>query len=62
MEVSKTQNVRLLDVFALGPFMVWAATRRTLPEWAQVTLFVSGVLTVAYNAENYRKAAQYGTG
>lgn len=51
----KAQPVRLVDIFLLGPFMVWASTRRTLPEWARLTLLVSGILTVAYNAENYRK-------
>lgn len=61
MEVSKTQDVRLIDVFVLGPFMVWAATQRALPEWAKVGLFIGGVLTVTYNAENYRKAAVHGT-
>jgi len=56
----KSQNVRLIDVFALGPFMVWAATQKTLPKWAQVALVVSGILTITYNADNYRKVAQNG--
>lgn len=51
----KGQAVRLVDVFALGPFMVWAATVPRLPEWARLALFVSGVLTVTYNADNYMR-------
>lgn len=56
MAVSKSQDVRRIDFLLLGPFMMWAATQRMLPEWARVMLFVSGVLTVTYNAENYHKA------
>jgi len=50
----KTQAVRLVDVFLLGPFMVWAGTRRSaLPDWARAALVISGVATVVYNGRNY---------
>ena len=50
----KAQSVRLVDVYLLGPFMVWAAYKSTdLPNWARLTLGISGVATVAYNARNY---------
>lgn len=50
----KSQAVRAIDVFALGPFMIWAAYRATaLPQWARVTLGVAGAATVVYNARNY---------
>jgi len=50
----KAQSVRLVDVFVLGPFMVWAGLRATtLPEWARTALVVSGILTVVYNGANY---------
>ena len=52
----KTQNVRLIDVFFLGPFLVWAAVEaKTLPDWARVTLAVSGVLTTVYNGRNFQR-------
>ena len=51
----KTQTVRLLDVFALGPFMVWAA-QQVRPPWARDMLVVSGVLTMLYNGANYLTA------
>jgi hypothetical protein len=50
----KSQQVRLIDVFLLGPFMIWAgATQRQLPPWAKALLVVSGAATVVYNARNY---------
>lgn len=50
----KTQEVRLIDVFALGPFMVWFANRATgVPPWAKALMLVAGVLTILYNYRNY---------
>lgn len=50
----KTQAVRLVDVFLLGPFMVYAAT--LLPRDHQLTRLVlagAGIATVLYNGQNY---------
>lgn len=49
----KSQTVRLVDVFLLGPFMMWAAGQRTVPTWARDALWWSGLLTVIYNGRNY---------
>lgn len=49
----KSQEVRLLDVFVLGPFMVWAGAQGRLPSWANAALVASGVATIAYNGKNY---------
>lgn len=50
----KPQSVRLLDVFVLGPFMIWSGHRaRRLPGWARAGLVLAGLGTVAYNAQNY---------
>lgn len=52
---SKSQGVRLIDVFVLGPFMVAAGFRKsTLPMWMRVGLVGSGLATSAYNLANYR--------
>lgn len=53
----KPQSVRLLDVFAIGPLMVWGGvqTSRRSPVLG-ATLAVMGVLTVVYNGQNYLKA------
>ncbi len=52
--VTKTQNVRLIDVFLLGPTMIWAGTQlinknRGLAGF----LAISGLLTIVYNGDNY---------
>ena len=59
MQFGKPQTIRLLDVFAIGPFMVWASQVRTLPRWARLTLLTLGHLTIAYNAENYLKVKRW---
>lgn len=53
-EEIKAQEVRLLDVFIIGPLMIWggAVLGRRHPV-AGLILAVSGVATVGYNARNY---------
>ncbi len=54
--IAKTQGVRLLDIFALGPLLVAAgASRGALPPAMRGALVASGVLTVSYNAARYRQ-------
>jgi len=54
MKEKKTQGVRLIDVFAIRPLMVYGgAAGNSLPDWARVGLFLSGVATVGYNGSNY---------
>ena len=48
----KTQAVRLIDVFALGPFMIWTAPQLR-SQWARDLMAVAGVLTMLYNGANY---------
>ena len=43
-----------LDVFALGPFMVWFGVRSPVPLWARTAMVFAGVATIIYNAQNYR--------
>ena len=49
----KSQDLRLVDVFILGPFMVWASQAGALPKWARFGMAIGGALTIAYNARNY---------
>jgi hypothetical protein len=51
----KSQGVRLLDVFLLGPFMIWAGTQQRLPAWAKWGLIGAGIGTITYNAINYAR-------
>ena len=52
-EVGKTQQVRLLDVFLIGPFMVWFGTTATGPTWAKASMVVLGILTTLYNGGHF---------
>ena len=59
----KGQTVRLFDVLALGPFMVYAGFGAvTLPPVARSLLIGAGLGTIAYNGAMYahykRKAAR----
>jgi len=50
----KSQSVRLIDIFFLGPSMAYAGLLPSaLPGWLRTTLVVGGVLTVIYNGRNY---------
>jgi hypothetical protein len=54
MKSYKSQDIRLVDVFLLGPFMIWfGVIAENVPEWASILMVVSGVLTILYNAKNY---------
>lgn len=50
----KVQPVRLIDVFVLGPFLIWAGINgRSLPMWARDGLVISGALTSIFNGLNW---------
>lgn len=57
---AKTNDVRWIDVFVLGPFMVWfAAKAKGVPDWARTAMLASGVLTIVYNGANYYAKQSY---
>lgn len=49
----KSQDVRMLDVFVFGPFMIWTATQLK-SEAARVAMLTIGAGTIIYNWENYK--------
>jgi len=52
------QSARLIDVFLLGPFMIYVAkTANEMPDWARGVLAVSGALTIGFNLRNYALVA-----
>ena len=58
-ERGKAQEVRLVDVFVLGPLMLWFALRsRGMPEWSRFALGFAGVGTILYNARNYVRLSE----
>lgn len=53
--VSK-QQVRLLDVFVVAPFLIYTSTLKGNPsKWVRLSLLVLGVATLVYNGSNYLK-------
>jgi hypothetical protein len=53
VEVSKSQTIRLVDIFVLAPIMIYAGTFKALPLWVRYSLVGMGLATAAYNAKNY---------
>lgn len=48
----KSQDLRVLDVFVLGPFMLWSA--RFLPAGVpRAAMIASGALTIWLNGRNF---------
>jgi hypothetical protein len=47
-----TQEVRLMDVFIVTPFLIWASTKTTNKN-AKYGLVGLAVLTLAYNGYNF---------
>lgn len=50
-ELAKSQNVRLFDIFILGPLMIYAGVKYPHPVNKIVAL--AGVGTIIYNLNNY---------
>jgi hypothetical protein len=50
----KTQLIRLIDEWALGPFMIYAATRPRLTRSEKIGLAFVGAATILYNLANYQ--------
>lgn len=44
------RTVRLIDVFALGPFMIWFGLTASAPPWAKLVMIGSGIATIVFNA------------
>lgn len=49
----KSQRVRLVDVFLLGPFIMYAASKARMNDTERAILWGAGLLTVTYNLHNY---------
>lgn len=49
----KGQDIRLLDVFFVGPIMMYGGLKSDLPPAARIALTLFGFGTIAYNGLNY---------
>ncbi len=53
-KVDKSQQVRLIDVFFIAPFMVYFGYKaKSMPNIARYTMIGLGVATFFYNGQNY---------
>lgn len=53
MTVQKHQYIRLLDVFFIGPLMIYAASAKAPSASVKNMLLLLGVATIVYNGRNY---------
>lgn len=51
----KTQEIRLIDVFVIGPLLIYTGTayKDKLPKMLSLSLVVIGAATIIYNGRNY---------
>jgi intracellular septation protein A len=54
---SKTQYVRLIDIFIYGPYLVYLAFQKeyTFSIVEKIFILFLGITTIAYNGKNYLK-------
>ncbi len=52
-EISKSQAIRLIDIFCIGPLMVYAGRQKKLSPLINRSLIVFGIATILYNGRNY---------
>ena len=52
-EVGKTQAIRLLDVWFLGPAMIYVGLAGRILSWMRLLAVVGGIATIVYNHQNY---------
>ena len=54
-EYQKSQTIRLIDVFIIGPVLIYAGIkhRKDMSKLLSGTLILFGAATVYYNAKNY---------
>lgn len=53
IEYQKSQNIRILDVFLIGPVMIYGAYKSNMHPALRITLAIFGICTIYYNGKNY---------
>ena len=55
-ELSKSQNIRLIDVFIISPFLIYVGNKAEgISSFERNMLYIIGVATLIYNGKNYIK-------
>jgi hypothetical protein len=53
-EYRKGQIIRIIDVVAIAPVLIYAGVKKSgLPDWVRYSLVVFGAATAYYNAKNF---------
>lgn len=52
-EHSKSQWIRLADVFIIAPGMIYTALQQKPPPWLRAGMIIAGVGTLLYNLNNF---------
>lgn len=47
------QNMRLIDIFIISPFLIYASTLKKNPNWVKYSLITLGITTLLYNGIDY---------
>jgi hypothetical protein len=51
----KVQDIRLIDILFIGPFLIYVGTKKELSLPIRLTLIALGAATIIYNGNNYLK-------
>jgi hypothetical protein len=47
------QNMRLIDIVIISPFLIYASTLKQNPNWVRIFLMTLGITTFLYNGIDY---------
>jgi hypothetical protein len=47
------QNMRLIDIIVISPFLIYASTLKNNPSWVRISLLTLGITTFLYNGIDY---------
>lgn len=57
--IGKAQIIRLWDIFALAPAMIYVGVSGKVPQSWRKWAIIGGILTVVYNAQNYKRVKEW---
>ena len=57
--IGKVQELRLIDVFVLGPVMIYVGVRGRMPASLRGLAVIGGVATILYNWRNFRRLEEH---
>ena len=53
-ELSKSQNIRLVDIFFIGPFLIYMGNKaQGISPLQRNLVYAIGIATIIYNGKNY---------